>query len=76
MNLCCWRKVIDANVSMATASTHLASQSQQPRLRRPPQEMTAEEKARADVADVRCLNLCVEVLEKVNGVCASFILWE
>lgn len=32
------------------------------------QEMTDEEKREADVTDLRCLALCIGVLERVNGV--------
>ena len=35
---------------------------------KPVAEMTAEEKARADDIDLRCLSLCIGMLERVNGV--------
>ena len=39
---------------------------------RPPRkdedEMSPEEQARADAVDVRCLSLCIGMLERVNGV--------
>jgi len=33
------------------------------------QDMSAEERMRADVTDIRCLMLCIAMLERVNGVC-------
>ncbi|KAG6886151.1 hypothetical protein C0993_000669 [Termitomyces sp. T159_Od127] len=33
----------------------------------PPREQTAEEKARADTIDLKCLLLCIGMLERVNG---------
>ncbi|KAI0266182.1 nuclear condensing complex subunit [Gloeopeniophorella convolvens] len=38
-----------------------------PRGPKPPGEMTPEERARADAMDVRCLDLCIGMLERVNG---------
>ena len=38
---------------------------------KPPKELTPEEQARADVLDLRCLSLCIGMLERVNGVCLS-----
>ena len=37
-------------------------------LPKPESEMTAEERARADEIDLRCLSLCIGMLERVNGV--------
>lgn len=34
------------------------------------QEMTAEEQHEADLTDMRCLVLCIGMLERVNGVLA------
>ncbi|EPQ52389.1 chromosome condensation complex protein [Gloeophyllum trabeum ATCC 11539] len=34
---------------------------------KPPSEMTPEEKAQADAIDLRCLALCIGMLERVNG---------
>ena len=31
-------------------------------------EVTAEEQARRDAMDMRCLSLCIGMLERVNGV--------
>ena len=31
-------------------------------------EMTAEERMQADVTDMRCLILCIGMLERINGV--------
>lgn len=39
---------------------------------KPVAEMTAEEKARADDIDLRCLSLCIGMLERVNGVGVAF----
>lgn len=36
---------------------------------KPTDEMTPDEKARADAVDLRCLSLCIGMLERVNGVC-------
>jgi len=35
---------------------------------KPIAEMTPEEKAQADDIDLRCLSLCIGMLERVNGV--------
>lgn len=35
---------------------------------KPVTEMSPEEKARADDIDLRCLSLCIGMLERVNGV--------
>jgi len=32
--------------------------------------VTAEEQSRRDAMDVRCLSLCIGMLERVNGVCS------
>ena len=32
-------------------------------------EKTPKEQARADAIDIRCLSLCIGMLERVNGVC-------
>lgn len=36
-------------------------------------DMTPEEKARADDIDLRCLSLCIGMLERVNGVRGYFL---
>ena len=41
---------------------------------KPPKELTPEERARADAIDVRCLSLCIGMLERVNGVCNTRFL--
>jgi condensin complex subunit 3 len=33
--------------------------------------MTAEERMEADITDLRCLTLCIGMLERVHGVCLS-----
>lgn len=38
------------------------------RAAKPAAEMTPEEKARADTVDLRCLSLCIGMLERVNSV--------
>ena len=38
------------------------------RPRKPPTEMTPEERERADAIDLRCLTLCIGMLERVNSV--------
>jgi hypothetical protein len=38
-------------------------------LPKPVVEMSAEEKRKADEIDLRCLSLCIGMLERVNGVC-------
>lgn len=40
------------------------------------EDMSAEERAQADLTDIRCLMLCIAMLERVNGVsyCCSFYL--
>jgi len=35
---------------------------------RPTADMSPEEQARADDIDLRCLTLCIGMLERVNGV--------
>jgi condensin complex subunit 3 len=37
-------------------------------LPKPMQEMTPEERAQADAIDLRCLSLCIGMLERVHGV--------
>ena len=32
------------------------------------EEMTEDERARADTMDVRCLDLCIGMLERIHGV--------
>ena len=48
----------DASPSTATA----------PKAPKPPKERTPEEQERADALDLRCLSLCIGMLERVNGV--------
>lgn len=36
---------------------------------KPPKELNPEEQAQADALDLRCLSLCIGMLERVNGVC-------
>ena len=38
------------------------------RSRREIHELTPEEKAQADITDLRCLYLCIAVLERINVV--------
>lgn len=38
------------------------------RNRKPIEEMSAEEKAQADIIDLHCLTISIAVLERVNGV--------
>jgi condensin complex subunit 3 len=33
------------------------------------EEMSAEERMQADITDIRCLTLCIGMLEHVHGVC-------
>jgi condensin complex subunit 3 len=40
-----------------------------PRGPKPLAEMTPVARERADAMDVRCLDLCIGMLERVNGVC-------
>ena len=44
-----------------------------PRLPKPATELSAEDQARADATDLRCLDLCIGMLERVNGV-SAFIM--
>jgi len=37
--------------------------------------MTPEESARADMTDMRCLTLCIAMLERVHGVRIQLFLW-
>lgn len=37
-------------------------------------EMTPGERERVDAMDVRCLDLCIGMLERVNGVCTLCLL--
>lgn len=39
-----------------------------PNAPKPPKELNSEEQARADTLDLRCLSLCIGMLERVNGV--------
>jgi condensin complex subunit 3 len=36
------------------------------------EDMTAEERMEADVTDMRCLALCIGLLERVHGVSLDF----
>jgi condensin complex subunit 3 len=36
------------------------------------EDMSSEERARLDAIDLRCLSLCIGMLERVNGVRHSF----
>ncbi|KAF8548053.1 hypothetical protein OG21DRAFT_814500 [Imleria badia] len=38
-----------------------------PKAPKPPKELTPEEQARADALDIRCLSLCIGMLERVNS---------
>lgn len=51
-----------------------ASASAQPKgkINKPASEMTPEGRLRADEMDLRCLDLCIGMLERVNGVCMLF----
>ena len=51
--------------SMITARPSVMRRSQ---TRREVHELTPEEKAQADITDLRCLYLCVAVLERINVV--------
>ncbi|KAF8424272.1 nuclear condensing complex subunit [Boletus edulis BED1] len=44
-----------------------ASAVRAPKAPKPPKELTPEEQARADALDLRCLSLCIGMLERVNG---------
>jgi condensin complex subunit 3 len=37
----------------------------------PARELTDEELRRSSIVDLRCLDLCHGMLERVNGVCAA-----
>ncbi|KAF8553549.1 hypothetical protein OG21DRAFT_1220153, partial [Imleria badia] len=39
---------------------------------KPPEELTPEEQARADALDLRCLSLCIGMLERVNSGVQTF----
>ena len=53
----------DGNEDLASTSVVEA-----PKAPKPPKELSPEEQARADALDVRCLSLCIGMLERVNGV--------
>ncbi|KAI0699152.1 nuclear condensing complex subunit [Cerioporus squamosus] len=61
----------DATADPDESMTEIGSpRKQHPRLPQPPKpvsEMTPEEKVRADAVDLRCLALCIGMLERVNG---------
>ncbi|RDX45406.1 hypothetical protein OH76DRAFT_1420865 [Lentinus brumalis] len=61
----------DATVDPDESMTEFGSpRKQNPRIPQPPKpvtEMTPEEKARADAVDLRCLALCIGMLERVNS---------
>ncbi|KAI0747199.1 nuclear condensing complex subunit [Daedaleopsis nitida] len=60
----------DASVDPDESMTELGSPRKNPRvpqLPKPVSEMSPEEKARADAIDLRCLILCIGMLERVNG---------
>ncbi|KAF8550579.1 hypothetical protein OG21DRAFT_1487659 [Imleria badia] len=39
----------------------------EPKAPKPPKELTPEEQARADALDMRCLSLCIGMLERINS---------
>ena len=46
-----------------------------PRPAKPPVELTPEQVQRSDEVDMRCLSLCIGMLERINGVrCMLFII--
>ena len=56
---------------MDDAETEMGSprRPQRPQLPKLATEMNPEEKAQADAVDLRCLALCIGMLERVNSVC-------
>jgi condensin complex subunit 3 len=58
----------DLGVTPATA--RLAGS---PVFKKKPEDRIPEEKARADEIDLRCLSLCIGVLERVNSVRSTII---
>ena len=63
---------VDADESMTEFGS---PRKQLPRPAKPPTEMTPEEKQRMDAIDLRCLSLCIGMLEHVNGVRVVRLLW-
>lgn len=45
-----------------------------PKGQKPPEDMSPEERARMDAIDLRCLSLCIGMLERVNGVRSNVVL--
>ncbi|KAF8124444.1 nuclear condensing complex subunit [Boletus edulis] len=45
-----------------------ASAAKAPKAPKPPKKLSPEEQARTDELDLRCLSLCIGMLERVNGV--------
>ena len=43
---------------------------------KPEEEKSPEEQARADAIDMRCLSLCIGMLERVNGVRRLWMIFE
>ena len=58
----------DADESMTEMGSPKKQNLRLPQPPKPVSEMTPEEKARADAVDLRCLALCIGMLERVNGV--------
>lgn len=61
----------DASADPDESMTEFGSPRKAPRvpqLPKPVAEMTAEERLRMDEIDLRCLSLCIGMLERVNGV--------
>ena len=58
----------DADESMTEMGSPKKQNLRIPQPPKPVSEMTPEEKARADAVDLRCLALCIGMLERVNGV--------
>ncbi|TBU47907.1 nuclear condensing complex subunit [Dichomitus squalens] len=57
----------DMSVDPDDSMTEAGGSPKKPKLPKPVAEMTPEEKARMDVVDLRCLSLCIGMLERVNG---------
>ena len=58
----------DMSVDPDESMTEAGGRPRKLRLPKPVAEMTPEEKARMDAVDLRCLSLCIGMLERVNGV--------
>lgn len=58
----------DDDLSTIGGTARPRATSSQPAAPKPLEDMTPEERARQDTVDIRCLDLCIGMLERCNSV--------